>query len=177
MTQFNASSVRQQTIYYNAGGQAVATITYTNGGDPVITLDEYEDAAPERPDAIVVKAESADAPAAAAALSAEPVSDGRRYDDWLLFGAATLDLPAPVVGGAFGPAPSRQDLAEALFLAGIALPLAAKGAAAVKLKRKATLSIFDPSTDRFERIDEGEEAWDLPFAAHGDPSDGECDFL
>jgi hypothetical protein len=175
--EFNASDVKQQTIYYNSSGQTVATVTYTDGGDPVITLDAYDEPAPDQPDAIVAAAAPEEAPLPLVQQQAIQVADGRRYDDWLLYGAAKLDVPTASIGGALGPAPSRKDLADALLLAGIALPLAVRGLAAVTPKRKATLSIFDPSTDRFERIDEGEEAWELPFAGHGDQGDEDFDFL
>jgi hypothetical protein len=73
--------------------------------------------------------------------------------------------------------PSSEELAEVFFLAGVALPLAAAGKTIVNQKRSAVLATFDPLTDRFERIDEAPESWDLPFAMPADATDADCDVL
>ena len=57
------------------------------------------------------------------------------------------------------------------------IPLAAKAATVVKRKRGHTLTMFDPLSDRFERIDESPEAWELPFAAPADSDEGDFDFV
>jgi hypothetical protein len=187
---YNSAGVIQLIIYTDSGGHEVARKTYTNGSNPVVTLGSADGDADHDDDiglaSVGVDVSTENLPLIAASYKVaapQPLrarAQTNRFDDALLLGTITSpDSAAPATDHVFGPGPTRAEMTEAFFLAGIALPIAGLSAARARAERprRSTLATFDPMTDCFEPVDGEVEDCDLPFVAGGEDLDMEADFL